>query len=104
MRNIIIKILFGLLKIPMATKPIDSERMKDWVGLQYPLKEFRDYIASRNLQILQTLGQGVMKNEDYWVLVGQRIELGRLLSEAKRNFEITDKAKKKNENTKNKKG
>jgi hypothetical protein len=94
MKKLIIKILFRILKLPIPVKPIDQIRMKEWIGLQYPLKEFRDYIASRNLHILQILAEGTSRNEDYWINVGQRIELGRLLTEAKRNFELSEKKKK----------
>jgi len=105
MRRLIIKILFRLLKIPVAHKSIDHTKRKAWIGLQYPLKEFQDYILTRNLHILQVLGGGVARNEDYWILIGQRIELGRLLSEAKMEFEKSERkiTKKHNENIKNKK-
>lgn len=103
-KKILITILFRLLKIPIPTKEIDHAQRKEWLGLQYPLKAFQDYIAVRNLKILQTLGEGVARNEEYWILVGQRIELGRLLTEAKRNFELSEKkiAKKQNESSKDK--
>jgi len=106
MKKLLTKILFRLLKIPIATKVIDHARMKEWIGLQYPLQEFHNYISTRNLHILQLLGEGVTRDEEYWMLVGQRMELGRLLSEAKKNFEIAEKKikKKQDENTKNEKG
>lgn len=106
MRKLIIKILFRLLKIPIATKFIDHDKKKEWIGLQYPLPEFQNYISTRNLHILQVLGEGVDRREEYWILVGQRIELGRLLSEAKRNFEIAEKKikEKQNERDKNEEG
>jgi len=106
MRTLLIKILFRLIKIPIATKLIDQRKVKEWIGLQYPLQEFQNYIATRNLHILQMLGEGVARDEDYWIFVGQRIELGRLLSEAKRNFETAEveRKRKQNEAAKNKKG
>jgi hypothetical protein len=106
MKNLLLKILFRLLKIPIASRPIDSKKMRDWLGQQYPLQEFHNYIATRNLYILQVLGEGVMRDEDYWIYVGQRVELGRLLTEAKKNFERSEKEinRRKNENLKNKKG
>jgi len=107
MKKLIIKILFRLLKIPIATKFIDHNQKKEWLGQQYPLKSFRDYISTRNFHILQLLGEGVTRDEEYWMFVGQRMELGRLLSEAKKEFEKAEakrnKNKKKNENNKNKK-
>ena len=105
MRKLAIKILFKLLKIPIPTKVLDHSKRKEWLGLQYPLPQFHDYISTRNLHILQTLGQGVSRNEEYWMLIGQRVELGRLLSEAKKEFEIAESKinKKKNEKPKDKK-
>ena len=91
MKNLIIKILFRLLKIPIASSPIDPNKMRNWLGVQYPLQEFHDYIATRNLHILQILGEGVEKDKDYWMYVGQRMELGRLLTEAKKNFERNER-------------
>ena len=106
MRKLLINILFRLLKIPIASKVIDHDQMKEWIGLQYPLQEFQNYISVRNLHILQVLGEGVNRDVEYWTLIGQRIELGRLLTEAKKNFAIAEKkiAKKQNENSKNEKG
>ena len=106
MRKLLINILFRLLKIPIASKVIDHAQMKEWLGLQYPLQEFQNYISTRNLHILQVLGEGVDRNVEYWMLIGQRIELGRLLTEAKKNFTIAEKkiAKKQNENSKNETG
>ena len=102
MKKKIINILFRLLKIPIATTFVDNTKKKDWLGSQYPLQEFQNYISTRNLHILQILGQGVSKDQEYWMLVGQRIELGRLLTEAKRDFGLAEKKRKKNENAKNK--
>ena len=105
-RRVLIKILIQLLKIPVASKVIDHSKKKEWLGLQYPIPQFHDYISTRNLHILQMLGEGVTRDERYWMYVGQRIELGLLLSEAKKEFEIAEKnrIKKQNENAKNEKG
>ena len=105
MRKIIINTLFRLLKIPIATKFIDNAKKKEWIGMQYPLQEFQNYISTRNLHILQVLGEGVTRDEEYWMLVGQRVELGHLLSEAKKEFAIAEKkrAKQRDENAKNEK-
>jgi len=108
MKRILIKILFRLLGIPTADRLIDQDKIKEWLGLQYPLKPFRDYIGTRSFLILQKLGEGVNR-EDYLMYVGQRIELGKLLTEAKTNFEKAERKRaeirrKRDENTKNKKG
>jgi len=105
MREFLISILFRLLKIPIPTVPIDKKRMSEWIGLQYPRQEFQDYIASRNFHILQMLGEGIPTGPDAWMYVGQRIELGHLLTEGKKNFTMAEKKRKQaNENAKNKKG
>ena len=90
MRNFLLKILFRLLRIPPIVKVVDSKKMKEWLGGQYPIEEFRNYISKRDLQILQLLGEGVSR-EDYLIYLGQRTELGMLLREAKKDFEIVEK-------------
>jgi len=104
-KQFLIKLLFRFLKIPTLERVISNNKMKEWIGGQYPLKAFQDYIVKRDLQILQLLGEGVPR-EDYLMYIGQRIELGMLLKEAKRNFEILEakQKKKENESSKNKKG
>ncbi|MBT9165077.1 MAG: hypothetical protein DDT23_01092 [candidate division WS2 bacterium] len=94
MRNLLIKLLLQLLRIPPIEKAIDNKKMREWLGGQYPIKEFRDYISKRDLQILQLLGEGVSR-EEYLTYLGQRIELGMLLREAKRNFELTEAERRK---------
>jgi len=105
MKKLLFKILFRLLDIPIANEMIDQPRMKEWLGNQYPLPEFRNYISSRNLHLLQVFGEGIAQKEEYWITVGRRIELGLLLTDAKKNFAITEKKRKEreNENLKNKK-
>jgi len=93
MKRILISILFRLLKIPITTKFTDISMKKDWLGLQYPTQGFHNYILSRNLYILQILGEGVSR-EDYLIALGQRIEIGRLLTEAKKEFAIAEKKRK----------
>ncbi len=106
MKKILIKILFRLLKIPIASKVIDHAKMKEWLGAQYPVPSFRNYISTRNLHLLQILGEGIGRDEEYWINVGRRMELGYLLTKAKTNFEASEKRiaqkTKENENLKDK--
>ena len=105
MKKIIIKILFRLLKIPLQFQT-DNEKINEWLGLQYPLPSFHNYISSRTKNILQVLGEGVDRDRDYWTLVGQRVEINLLLTAARISFETAEKnrIKKQNENAKNEKG
>jgi len=103
MKRLLIKILFRLLNLPSGD--IDTSRIAKWVGSQYPEKGFRDYIAKRGHNILQSMGEGLSR-DDYLMHIGMRMEIGKLLTEAKTNFEIMEnqiKKRKQNENNQNKK-
>ncbi len=104
MKLFLIKILFRLLRSPIG-KGIDQPKISEWLGLQYPLKSFRDYISTRDMILLQMMGEG-QDRESYLLTLGQRMELGKLLTEAKNNFERAEKIRRKkieDENAKNKK-
>jgi len=105
MKLFLIRILFRLLRVPKTKGGVNAVQMREWLGLQYPVKGFRDYIESRDMAILQNMGEGADR-ENYLLLIGQRIELGRLLTEAKNNFNKAERErlKKKNESINNKKG
>ncbi len=104
MKMFLIKILFRLLKTPLG-REVDTKQMQEWLGNQFPLKTFRDYITTRDLSLLQMLGEGLSR-EDYLLTLGQRIELGKLLTEAKNAFAKSEKERKRkaDENAKHKKG
>lgn len=89
----LLKFIFKMLDLPNPNY-VESARMNKWMGDIYPLKEFHDYIASRNKLILQSLGNGISREQEYWIQVGQRMELGLLLTNAKNNFEKNEKARK----------
>ena len=92
MRNLLIKLLIRLIKVPELSEAVNKEREEEMFWGLFPLKEFRDFISRRDLQILQTLGEGVSR-EEYLTLIGQRIELGILLREAKKAFDKVEKNK-----------
>ena len=89
MKHFLIKLIFRLLDGWKTSKTIDEDRMRKWLADVYWRKEFQDYITKRDMEILQAMGIGVTR-EDYIRLVGQRIELGRLLSTAKRESDKED--------------
>ena len=93
MRNIIIKLLFKLLKVPQVEGAIDKEKEQEMFWSLYPNREFRNYVAKRDLQILQVLGEGVSRDE-YLSYLGQRMELQCLLRTAKQSFDVVDKKRK----------
>ena len=93
MRNLLLKFLIRFLKVPEVKGDVNKEKEQEMFWLLYPTKEFRNYIGRRDLQILQILGEGVSRKE-YLTYLGQRIELGLLLRNAKQSFEIVEKKKK----------
>ena len=90
MRNLLLKFLIRFLKVPEAKGAVDKEKEQKMFWGIYPTREFRNYIARRDLTILQLLGEGVSR-EEYLIYLGRRIEIGILLREAKRSFEIVEK-------------
>jgi len=94
MRKLLIKLLLKLLKIPLIEGGINKDREQEMFWGLYPTQEFRNYIARRDLQILQLLGEGVSR-DDYLTYLGHRFELQQLLRYAKQSFEIVEQKKKK---------
>lgn len=101
MKRLIIKILFRLIGIKIPINSIDGEEMNRWLGLQYPVPAFRNYIKTRSFSLLQVLGDEVPMGKEYYKILGQRIELNRLLFESKTQFNILESKKPKNEKPKN---
>ena len=90
MRQFLIKILLRLLTPPIQNRVIDNKKIQKWLWEIYPQGLFRDYIYKRDLDILQQIG-GVVDREKYLILLGERIELGRLLYEAKTAYQKQEK-------------
>lgn len=91
MKMLLIKILFKLIGSPINSQnTIEEKRIRKWIGGIYPLKEFKDYIHKRDLEILKLLGCGVSR-ENYLIYIGQRAELGKMLTYAKDSFERNEK-------------
>ncbi len=84
MRLFFINILLRLLRIP--NKKVIEDKILKWFWTSYPQQGFKDYIMKRDMTILQQMGNGVSRDE-YFSLLGQRIELGLLLTQAKRSYQ-----------------
>ena len=93
MRNLLLKFLIRFLKVSEVKGDVDKEKEQKMFWGIYPTREFRNYISRRDLQILQILGEGVSR-EEYLIYLGQRIELGLLLRNAKQSFEAVEKKRK----------
>lgn len=93
MRQLLIRILLRLLTAPIHNRVIDDKKLQKWLWDIYPQEVFRDYVYKRDLDILQQIG-GVVDREKYLILLGQRIELGRLLFETKNAYEKQEKENK----------
>jgi len=92
-KEIFLKFLIRFLKVPKVKGAVDKEKEQKMFWGLYPTREFRNYISRRDLQILQILGEGVSR-EEYLIYLGQRIELGLLLRNAKQSFEAVEKKRK----------
>ena len=92
-KKIFLKFLIRFLKVPEVKGAVDKEKEQKMFWGIYPTREFRNYISRRDLQILQILGEGVSR-EEYLIYLGQRIELGLLLRNAKQSFEAVEKKRK----------
>lgn len=84
MRKLLIKILFRLLE-DKSYKNIDDVRINKWLASQYQIQGFQDYFRKRDLQLLKTMGLGI-EGKNYWIRVGQRMELLTLLSRVKEEY------------------
>ena len=93
MRDLLLKFLIRFLKVPKVKGAVDKEKEQKMFWGLYPTRELRNYISRRDLQILQILGEGVSR-EEYLIYLGQRIELGLLLRNAKQSFEAVEKKRK----------
>lgn len=93
MRQFFISLLLKLLTPEIKNKITDEKNLTKWMADAYQSDFIRDYITKRDMDILQSLGLGVNK-EKYLLLLGERVELGRFLTEAKRAYE-KEKAKEK---------
>ena len=86
-----IRILLKLLRIPLVK--VDEKRIQIFLWTALPQQGFQDYVTKRDMELLQHLGNGVQRDE-YLTALGQRIELGLLLSEARKAFQKIEKDKK----------
>jgi hypothetical protein len=77
-----------LLKVPVIR--INDKRIRQYLWTAMPQQGFQDYITKRDMQLLQHIGIGV-PHDEYLTLLGQRIELGLLLLEAKKAFQRVEK-------------
>lgn len=86
----LIKVLIKLLSVP--EQRINEKKILVWFWTNYPQQGFQDYITKRDKQLLQTLGQGVDR-ETYLQILGQRIELGVMLKQAKISYQKMNREK-----------
>ena len=92
-KKIFLKFLIRFLKVSEVKGAVDKEKEQEMFWGIYSTREFRNYIARRDLTILQLLGEGVSR-EEYLSCLGQRMELQILLRHAKQSFEVVDKKRK----------
>jgi len=105
MRMFIIRLLFNLIEgiKPKVLFKIEEEEINKWLDEIYSRQEFRDYVRKRDMKLLQELGKGVDR-EKYILLLGQRVEINKLLYSSRIEFQKAElKAKNKKSLLKKKK-
>jgi len=83
MRKFLINLLFKLSDRGETFSGIDDERIGLWLETLTADKGFRDYTRKRTLQLLKSFGM-LVDRDNYAILVGQRMELLRLMNEAEK--------------------
>jgi len=91
MKKLILKLLFKLTE-DRTYQDIDDKRISKWLAYQFKEMGFRDYFRKRDLQHLKVLGTG-LKQDQYWIRMGQRLELMTLLDEVNKAYKQEDKIK-----------
>ena len=94
-RKILIKILFKLLEENKGFDGINDKMIDEWLKMQVSSKGFWEYFKKRDLQLLKTFPV-TMSNESHLILVGQRLELMKLIENVgKRRIKKDNKHKSK---------
>jgi len=91
MKKHILKLLFRLLQ-DRTYQGIDDQRISKWLAYQFKEMGFRDYFQKRDLQHLKVLGTG-LNQEQYWIRMGQRLELLMLLDSVNKAYKKSEKEK-----------
>ncbi len=89
----LIKLLFRLLDNDYHFEDINDEAIEMWLAKQYGQPGFLEYFRKRDLQILKTFAT-LPEKQDYWNLVGKRMELIKLHREMERAHKNRKKMKK----------
>ncbi len=92
MRKLLLKLLFRLLD-DTSYLDIDDDKIVDWLGRQFQQTGFQDYCRKRDLQHLKTMGVGIT-NENYWIRMGQRLELLTLLNKVNEEYKKNKRSEK----------
>ena len=94
MTRLIVKLLIRFLEkdAPAWYNGMREEKRKIWLLEQFQNEGMREYFKWRDLTILKTLGMGVTQKE-HLMLVGQRLELLKLIGYAKEEYDREVKRK-----------
>jgi hypothetical protein len=99
MKYLLIRLLFKLIDNPGDYSDIDSKRIEKWLAEQGKQQGFRDYWRRRDLQLLKAFGCGPSE-EALKLLIGQRLELFKMMDEVQKAIKVEEKYKEKLKNEK----
>lgn len=94
MRKFLIRLLFKLINKNEDYASINDDVIKQWLVGVSDVPGFREYVRKRDLHILKMFGTG-MSRDKMLVYMGQRLELFKMLEEAKKAKKEEEKKKEK---------
>lgn len=77
-RKFLIKILFRLIEENKGYDGINDKMIDEWFKIQVSSRGFWEYFKKRDLQLLKTFPVS-MNRDSHLILVGQRLELMKLV-------------------------
>lgn len=101
MRIYAIRLLIKLLErfICLDHTGADKEARTTWLLKQFQDQGLRSYFKVRDYQILKEIGGG-LEQKDYWIHIGQRLELLYLVGKSKEEFDLAEKRAKRDKDKK----
>ncbi|MCR4307823.1 MAG: hypothetical protein NUV80_04620 [Candidatus Berkelbacteria bacterium] len=96
MKRLLIGLLVRLLdsSAKIDYKQIDKKAVEDWAFKSFDDRGWRSYFAYEDMKILKELSFGKEQNQ-YFILVGRRLQLLYLFDEMKRSYENKKSAEEK---------
>jgi len=94
--GLLLRLLDSSLKLHIDYKQIDKKAVEEWAFRSFDDRGWRSYFAYEDMKILKELSFG-KERDQYFVLIGRRLQLLYIFDEMKRSFENKKSAEEKKE-------